>query len=459
MQKIYNTKLQKKVKLCSLTPKKIKIYVCGVTVYNDCHIGHARTYVAFDTIIRFLEYSGYEVEYVRNITDIDDKIIKQALVENVDFTEITQRYIQSMQEDFALLGLQAPTHEPLATDYVPQMISLIEKLIASKHAYVAQNNDVYYSVASFANYGQLTHQSLQDFMAGQRVQVSSVKKAAEDFVLWKHAKPNEPSWDSPWGPGRPGWHIECSAMAGDILGETFDIHGGGFDLICPHHENECAQSEAISKKPLANLWMHSGFLNINKEKMAKSIGNFITIKQVLSKTNPQVLRFLLLSGHYRSQLEYSDALLANAKNSMDRLYQALRNLNLDTPVATCNTAKAYQSQFIQAMHDDFNTPKAIAVLFEIAKHINSLKESDLPEASSFGALLLELAHSLGLMNITAKQYFTADVDIAKIENLMLARTKARAQKDWQQSDFIRQQLAELGVLAEDKNGSSSWRKK
>lgn len=453
--KVLNTLTRRKDDFKSLTPNKIGLYVCGVTVYDYCHIGHARTYVAIDAIINYLRFRGYEVRVVRNITDIDDKIIKRANENKEDFTAITERFTKAMHDDFAALGIAKPEVEPKATEFIPQMITLIEKMLASNHAYVASNGDVYYDVRSFADYGCLSHHNLDQLESGARIEINDVKKDPLDFVLWKLAKPNEPSWDSPWGKGRPGWHTECSSMAMELLGEQFDIHAGGRDLIFPHHENEIAQSQCLTKKTFANYWLHTGFLQIDKEKMSKSLGNFVTIRDVLKDHEPEVVRYFLLASHYRSPLVYTPDALNAARQSLTRLYTALRHVKIESlPEKT-----PYEEKFIAAMDDDFNTPIAIAELFELAHKVQRLREAKDPKASNYAALLKTLGGVLGILQADPEHYFQSgsDVDITKIQNLITERQKARQEKNWALADDIRKQLAAMSIIIEDSDTGTTWK--
>lgn len=456
MLQIHNTLSRQKEIFKPLQANQVNMYVCGVTVYDDCHIGHARTYTSVDVMVRYLRFRGFDVNYVRNITDIDDKIIKRANENKEPVTALTERYIQSMYDDFKALQLLVPTHEPRATQYIGQMIRLIETLIAKQHAYVGKNGDVYFDVRSFKQYGCLSHHNIEELESGARVEVSEVKRDPLDFVLWKLAKPNEPSWESPWGAGRPGWHIECSAMAHELLGEHFDLHGGGRDLIFPHHENEIAQSCAASGKPFTNTWVHGGFLQIDKEKMSKSLGNFITIKQALKENAPEVLRYFLLSSHYRSPLVYMDDSLSQARQSLTRFYTALRFL----PAVERLSNSDYEIKFKEAMDDDFNTPIAISVLFELAHDIQRMRDTDINKAAQLGALLKYLGGVLGLFNQDPEQFFQADagVDVEKVNALIAARNAARAAKNWAEADRIRQELIAMSIVIEDGANGTTWRK-
>jgi cysteinyl-tRNA synthetase len=455
---IYNTKSQRKELFKPIDPKKIGIYVCGITVYDYCHIGHARTFIAFDVIVRYLKhkFGVHNVKFVRNITDIDDKIIKRAQENHETPTELTTRFIAAMHADEKSLGLLSPDQEPKATEYMIPMIDLVEQLISKGHAYAAANGDVYYKVRSFPTYGCLAKRNLDDLAVGARVEANEAKQDPLDFVLWKAAKPGEPQWDSPWGPGRPGWHLECSAMSMDLLGETFDLHGGGFDLIFPHHENECAQSEAATGKEFAKSWLHVGFLQINKEKMAKSANNFVTIKDILQQVSAEELRFFMISGHYRSPLEYSLEQVKQCKQPLERLYTAINSVPEAATVAMDTT---YERDFYAAMDDDFNTPEAVAVLFEVAKAIN--KETDQHKAAALVALLKDLGGILGLLQLDPAQVLgnvaVDDLD-QQVQDLINARQAARQNKNWAEADRIRDELARLGFTLEDTTQGAKARK-
>ncbi len=452
---IHNTLTRKKEDFTPLKPNKISMYICGITVYDYCHIGHARTFTATDTVVRYLRYRGFDVHVVRNITDIDDKIIKRANDNKEDYNAVTARFIKAMHEDFAALGISTPNDEPRATEFIPQMISLIEKMIANGNAYVASNGDVYYNVRSFSDYGCLSHHNLDQLESGARVEVTDVKNDPLDFVLWKLAKPNEPFWESPWGQGRPGWHTECSAMAMQLLGEQIDIHAGGRDLIFPHHENEIAQSESVSKKRFANVWMHTGFLQIDKEKMSKSLGNFITIREALQDTKPEVLRYFLLASHYRSPLIYNTDLVQQARQALTRMYTALRFLPNVEPAK--NTS--FEEKFTLAMDDDFNAPVALSVLFELAHEVQRLRETDMDAAAQHGALLRQLGGVMGLLQDNPEAFFQtgSEVDTAKIEKLIAARQQARKEKNWAQADEIRQELSAMSIAIEDNAQGTTWK--
>ncbi len=457
MLKIYNSLTQQKEKFEPLDPDKVKMYVCGPTVYDYCHIGNARSFTAFDMIVRYLHYSNYDVIYVRNITDIDDKIIKRAQENKEDFNTVVSRFTTAFHEDMERLNLLPPTYEPHATEFIPQIIDLIERLIVNEYAYVASNGDVYYDVRHFKDYGCLSHRDIDQLESGARVEISDVKRDPLDFVLWKTAKPGEPHWNSPWGVGRPGWHIECSAMAVELLGEHFDLHGGGKDLIFPHHENEIAQSTGATGQKFVNYWLHAGYLQIEKEKMSKSLGNFFTIRDILSEFSPEVLRYFLVAGHYRSPLNFSKELLQQARQSLERFYTALRDL----PPADDLLHSPFEQNFIEAMNDDFNTPIAFSVLFELAHEIQRLREKNLPAAASHGALLRKLGGVLGILQDNPTQFLQASqkvaVDVIKVESLIAARNQARADKNWAEADRIRKELASMSVVLEDGAGGTTWK--
>ncbi|MGB7650450.1 MAG: cysteine--tRNA ligase [Gallionella sp.] len=462
MLKIYNTLTRDKQDFKPIEANKVRMYVCGMTVYDYCHLGHARVMVAFDMVQRWFKASGYDVTYVRNITDIDDKIIKRAAENKESIHALTQRFIDAMHEDADALGVQRPDHEPRATQYVPQMLAMIAQLEANGLAYQAAEGDVNYAVRKFDGYGKLSGKSLEDLRAGERVEVTTDKHDPLDFVLWKHAKEHEAAevqWDSKWGKGRPGWHIECSAMATDILGEQFDIHGGGADLQFPHHENEIAQSEGAHSCQYVNYWMHNGFINVDKEKMSKSLGNFFTIRDVLKKYDAEVVRFFILRAHYRSPLNYSDAHLDDAKGALTRLYTALKTtveggrekgegINWNTP---------YAARFKAAMDDDFNTPEAVAVLFELANEVNRT------QAVAAAAQLKTLAALLGLLQRDAQAFLQGDasaggLDDAAIEAQIAARIAAKQAKNFAAADAIRKELLAAGIVLEDSAAGTTWRR-
>ena len=435
------------------------MYVCGVTIYDLCHIGHGRTFVSFDMIVRYLRYSGYDVNFQRNITDVDDKIIKRANENNESCDDLTERLIAEMHRDFDALNMARPDNEPRATLHMPEIIDMVEKLIEREHAYVASNGDVLFSVSSFPEYGRLSGQNLEQLQAGARVEVEDAKRDPMDFVLWKMSKPGEPTWESPWGPGRPGWHIECSAMNSKHLGNHFDIHGGGSDLQFPHHENEIAQSCCAHDTPYVNYWMHTGMVMVDKEKMSKSLNNFFTIRDVLGHYDAATVRYFLLSGHYRSQLNYSEDNLKQAKSGLERIYTALKDLDL---TVTAAPAEAFIAKFKSAMDDDFNTPEAYSVLFDMVREINRLKLTDMAKASALGVALKELADVLGILGQDVGTFFKgegSDDEVAEIEALIVERNRARAEKDWPAADVARDGLNALGVILEDGPEGTTWRKK
>lgn len=446
---LYNTLTRTKEKFVPMQPGKIGMYVCGITVYDHCHLGHARSMVCFDVIVRFLRASGYEVTFVRNITDIDDKIIARAIERNISIDALTAENIQAMNDDTNALNILSPDLEPRATDSIPEIIQLIQRLIESGHAYLVDGGDVCYEVSRFADYGKLSRKKIEDLEAGARVDVVHSKRSPLDFVLWKKAKPSEPSWPSPWGDGRPGWHIECSAMAMNALGEQFDIHGGGLDLQFPHHENEIAQSESCTHKQFANYWLHVGMLQINNEKMAKSLGNFFTIKSVLANHHPEVIRYFLLSSHYRSPLNYSEENLLLASKALKRLYQSIREIPMIGDEALDEN---YTQQFNQAMNDDFNTPIALSVLFSLSHDVNKEKSPQLART------LIHLASILGLLQSSPDSFLQSGVDDAEfIQSLVDERLQARLARNFARADELRKTLNELGVELEDGATNTVWR--
>lgn len=434
-----------------MTPGKIGMYVCGITVYDRCHLGHARSMVAFDVIVRYLRSAGYDVNYVRNITDIDDKIIARANERGVAIDALTAQYITAMDEDADALNILRPDFEPRATDHIDSIIRLIERLLDKGHAYVSDNGDVCYQVDTFAQYGKLSHNDLESLVSGARIEIVKEKRSPLDFVLWKKAKAGEPSWPSPWGEGRPGWHIECSAMAIGELGEQFDIHGGGLDLQFPHHENEIAQSEAATCKPFANYWLHVGMLQVNNEKMSKSLGNFLTIEDVLKDNHAEVVRYFLLSSHYRSALNYSSDTVQNAQKALTRLYQSIKECSFVDGVLD----EHWINQFTSAMNDDFNTPEALAVLFQLSREINKTNSPIL------AATLKHLAGIMGLLQEDPSSFLQAgfgDDDKSQIEQLIAERLAARSEKNWARADAIRVELLEQGIELEDSAGVTTWRR-
>jgi len=437
------------------------MYVCGMTVYDYCHLGHARVLVAFDVITRYLRHRGYDVHYVRNITDIDDKILQRAEENGESYSELTRRMIQAMHQDEARLGVLPPSEEPCATAHIDDIIAMIHKLISSGHAYEADNGDVYFAVESFPDYGKLSKKKLEDLVAGARVDVRETKRSPADFALWKAAKPGEVSWESPWGEGRPGWHIECSAMSTKCLGDTFDIHGGGPDLLFPHHENEIAQSECATGHAFVHTWMHAGAIRVNKEKMSKSLGNFFTIREILEKYPSEVVRYFLVSSHYRSQVDYSEDNLVEAGRTLTRLYHALRGL---VPAKAGEVPETeHDRAFEEAMDDDFNSAGAIAVLHAVANEINQFRrDGDEDSAKRSAAVLVRLGAVLGLLQQDPEAFFQeggdGELTAEDIEAMIQARADARKAKDFAEADRIRDELAEQGVILDDSREGTSWRR-
>ncbi len=453
MLKIYNSLTRTKQEFKPITPGKIGMYVCGVTVYDLCHIGHARTFVNFDVIVRYLRYAGYEVKYVRNITDIDDKIIKRANERGISAHDLAEQFIVEMHKDFDALNIKRPDIEPKATDNITEIVNFVQKLIDNQHAYVAENGDVLFDINSFKKYGKLSGQKLDELQAGARIEVEKSKHNPLDFVLWKMSKPGEPSWESPWGAGRPGWHIECSAMNNKYLGKEFDIHGGGSDLIFPHHENEIAQSCCANKTPYVHYWMHSGMVMINEEKMSKSLNNFFTIRDVLETYDAETIRFFLLSGQYRSPLNYSQENLDKARAALNRLYTTLRDT---VAVDPDSSEDEYTAKFKEYMDDDFNTPGAISVLFDLAKQIN--KESG-QTAQKLAGRLKQLASVLGILEQDPNKFLTTgakDDDVEQIEALIKQRNEARKQKNWALADEARDKLKQMHIELEDGPQGTVW---
>lgn len=453
---LYNSLTKTKETFKPIDPNQIKLYVCGVTVYDYCHIGHARTYLAFDVLVRYLRQNHQPVKYVRNITDIDDKIIRRAHERKVSCDAIVDEFIQAMHQDFDALGMLRPDVEPRATETIQPIIDLIQTLIDKNHAYVGSNQDVYFRVADYADYGQLSGQNIEDLQAGQRVDVNEHKENPLDFVLWKQAKPGEPEWPSPWGMGRPGWHIECSAMTLQELGSHFDLHGGGSDLKFPHHENEMAQSCAATNDVFANCWMHTGMVQVNAEKMSKSLGNFFIIRDVLKQYPSEVVRYFLISGHYRSEINYSEDNLNLAAQALNRLYCSLRG-----PIATEAPAESsYAQDFHKAMQDDLNTPKALAVLFDLARKINTLSQDNQPQqVMMHRKILKDLAAPLGILQQEPNHFLQGHSTLSPqaIEQLINERNIARAQKNFARADEIRQQLNEAQIIIEDSESGTTWR--
>ncbi|WP_218510632.1 cysteine--tRNA ligase [Variovorax sp. dw_308] len=451
--RIYNTLSRELEEFSPLQPGRVRMYVCGMTVYDLCHIGHARMMMAFDVVQRWLRASGFDVTYVRNITDIDDKIIARALARGITIRALTEEVVAAMHQDIGALGIEPPTIEPRATEYVPQMLGIIEKLEQKGLAYRSTNGDVNYAVRKFPGYGKLSGKSLDELHAGERVAVLDGKEDPLDFVLWKSAKPTEPDdakWESPYGIGRPGWHIECSAMSCATLGETFDIHGGGADLQFPHHENEIAQSEGATGKPLARFWVHNGFVRVDNEKMSKSLGNFFTIREVLQKYDAESLRFFLVRTHYRSALNYSDAHLDDARNSLKRLYTALDGV---TPAdVAIDWSQPHAARFRAAMNEDFGTPEAIAVLFDLASEVNRTRSLEL------AGLLKALGSTLGVLQGDPRAFLQAGsaLDDAAIQVLIAERASAKSQKNFAEADRIRKQLLEQGIVLKDSPTGTTW---
>jgi len=476
---IYNTLTGRKEEFKPLVPGHARMYVCGITVYDYIHVGHARSQIAFDIVRRWLRESGLKVTYVRNITDIDDKIIQRARERGEAFEALTDRFIAAMNEDFAALGIEKPDQEPRATAYMREIVRMIETLLQRGFAYVGTSGDVLYSVARFARYGRLSGKKLADLRAGARVDIDESKRDPLDFVLWKRAKPDEPAWDSPWGAGRPGWHIECSAMAVALLGPHFDIHGGGMDLMFPHHENEIAQSCAACDAQFANVWMHNGFVRINDEKMSKSLGNFFTVREVLPRLRPEVLRAFLLSSHYRGPVNYSEDGLRQADAALQRMYLALRDVKGDASLSPsvgerdASPLAGATRRFSEAMDDDFNTPEALAAMQAVARDINIAKSAgDTARARQLAAELRHLGGLLGLLGVPPETWLStrseltgggsadaAGIEPAEIDRLVAARIEARRAKDFAESDRIRDALAAQGVVLEDGPSGTTWRRK
>lgn len=475
MLQIYNSLTKEKEIFKPIQPGKVGLYVCGITVYDHSHIGHARTYIIFDMVLRYLRYLGLQVTYVRNITDIDDKIIKRSQENHEPWKVLTQRFIEAMHEDFRVLNLLNADIEPRATDYIPDMLQLVQQLIDKGMAYVGDTGDVYFDIEKFSDYGCLSHRHQEDLLAGSRVEVNEAKKNPMDFVLWKMAKPGEPFWASPFGDGRPGWHLECSVMSMKNLGETLDIHGGGPDLKFPHHENERAQSEAATGKRFVNLWMHSGYLQIDKEKMSKSLGNFIAIRDFLANYHPEVLRYFNLMSHYRSPVDYTQDNIDTAIAAMERFYTALRGL---TPGEALENSE-YEKRFREAMDDDFNTPVAFSVLFDLVRDINRLRDTEpkqsevretlahasetLVQVSSLAGLLKKLGNILGLLYAEPESFLQSVVKggalgTTAIEELIAKRNEARKDKNWALADQYRDELLKEGIALEDTAGGTLWRR-
>lgn len=451
---LHNSFTRKKEEFKPIEKNKIKMYVCGQTIYDYCHMGHARKAIVFDMVRRWFIASGYEVLFVENITDIDDKIINRANENKEDITQLTDRFTKYMHEDFDKLGILRPDLQPKATEYIPQMLEIIENLVQKDFAYLAKNGDVYYRVRKFADYGKLSGKSINELNVGERVEVDHNKEDPLDFVLWKHSKEGEPYWSSKFGNGRPGWHIECSAMAQNLLGKNFDIHGGGQDLQFPHHENEIAQSEANNCCKYANYWMHNGFLNINDEKMSKSLGNFFTLRDALSKYDPEVLRLFMLKTHYRSPLNFNEISLEESKVGLTRLYTALKQFQGQLSIVVPNWAESYSKRFKMAMDDDFNTSLAIGVLFELCNELNIEKNINLAN------LLYSLSNVLGLLQKSPSEFLQHGTNISEneIEDQIAKRNKAKNEKNYKLADEIRNELLKNGILLEDTSSGTTWRK-
>jgi len=465
MLKIFNSLTGKKEEFKPIEPGKVRMYVCGMTVYDFCHVGHARVLVVFDMVVRYMRSLGLDVNYVRNITDIDDKIIKRANENDEDISALTERFIVAMNEDATALGVESPDAEPRATKHIAQTISMIERLIENKYAYAADNGDVFYDVSAFSGYGKLSGKKIEDLRAGERIEVQEAKDDPLDFVLWKASKPNEPNWESPWGPGRPGWHIECSAMSTHCLGEHFDIHGGGQDLQFPHHENEIAQSEGATGKTFVNLWMHNGFVRVDDEKMSKSLNNYFTVREVLKKYKPEEIRFFILASHYRSPLNYALANLDEARSALKGLYTSLRGISTSDDVD-----EDYLTRFNEVMDDDFNTPKAVALLHELAHGINRIKDNEPAgaqeeKARKLASTLKMLAGILGFLQDSPEEFLKRGVGTDEsglsddeIQSLLELREQARKDKDFAEADRIRDLLTSQGITLEDAAEGTIWQR-
>ena len=452
--KFYNSLTNQKEDFVPIREGEVGMYVCGMTVYDNCHLGHARAMMAFDILARYLRYQNYKVNFIRNITDIDDKIIERANENKETIDALTDRTIASMQKDFSKLGLEIPTNEPRATDHIEGMIAMISTLIDKGHAYHSEGGDVFFAVRTFPEYGKLSNKNIDDLNPGSRIEEDDSKKDPLDFVLWKSAKPNEPSWDSPWGLGRPGWHIECSVMSLENLGKHFDIHGGGPDLLFPHHENEIAQSECASDHKFANYWMHSGLLKINGEKMSKSLGNFAMLKDLFASYHPEVIRYYLISSHYRSSLNFDNESLDQARSALTRLYQAISV----APSQESDLHDDSVKEFIHSMNDDLNTPEALSTLFGLAKLINS--SQDAQDQSMYASTMRELGKVLGLLNDSSEAFlqYGAKLTDEEISKKIDERNQARDNKDFQKADQIRDELAAQGILLDDSSDGTSWKK-
>ena len=459
MLNIYNTLSHKKDQFIPIKKEKVGIYVCGLTVYDYTHLGHARMLIAFDVIVRHLRAKGMDVTYVRNITDIDDKILEKALQNDEIFSDLTARFIEAMHEDEKALAVLPPDIEPRATEYIPHMIDLIEILLRKDHAYKAENGDVYFSVANYPEYGRLSRKNMDELLEGARTEIGELKRDPRDFALWKSSPDGSVGWDSPWGYGRPGWHLECSAMSMDTLGECFDIHGGGSDLLFPHHENEIAQSCCASGHKFANYWMHNGPLRVDNDKMSKSLGNFFTVRDILKRYNPEVVRYLLISSHYRSPINYSDQSLRQSSKALERIYIGLKDLDIANAKSLVNSH--YERAYFAAMDDDFNTPAALSVLFEMVAEVNKTRDTDTDLASALGKLIVKLGNFLGILYSTPNEFLMGTesfgVNKHEIEHLVREREIARNEKNWQRADEIRAKLSDMKVVVEDGVSGSEWR--
>lgn len=460
MLTIYNSLTRRKEKFQPIDPGKVRMYVCGITAYDYCHVGHARMILVFDMIVRYLRFRGYEVNYVRNITDIDDKIISRARENGEPFNELTGRFIQAMNEDFAALNVLLPDQEPRATEHIEQIVAMINRLLEKGYAYRAENGDIFYGVSAFRDYGKLSGKNVEELRAGIRVDVQEEKADPVDFVLWKREKPGEPAWESPWGRGRPGWHIECSAMSTHCLGDDFDIHGGGQDLRFPHHENEIAQSRGAGSKTFVNTWIHNGFVRVDDEKMSKSLGNFFTIREVMGRYLPEVIRFFILSSHYRSPLNYSDGHLDEARAGLTRLYTSLRDID---PGAG-EPDPDYRQRFERVMDDDFNTREAVTLLHGLAGELNRVQDKTSARAARLARTLVQLGDVLGILQMAPVEFLHATAgngttSRAQIERLVEERAQAKATGNYAEADRLRARLSEAGIILEDGRGGTTWRRR
>lgn len=458
MLKIYNTLTQVKEEFIPIETGRVGIYVCGITTYDYCHLGHARMLVAFDVVVRFLRAKGFDVNYVRNITDIDDKILARAKENGELFSDLTDRFIEATHEDEKALSILPPDQEPRATAHIDEIIKMIEVLVRDDFAYRADNGDVYFSVSRFPDYGKLSKKKMDELLDGARIEIGELKKDPRDFALWKYSSDEQVGWDSPWGYGRPGWHIECSAMSSCCLGNHFDIHGGGSDLMFPHHENEIAQTIAATGDKFSNLWMHNGPLRVDNEKMSKSLNNFFTVREVLEKYDSEVVRHLLIASHYRSPINYSEDSLKLSVSALERFYIALKDLNIEDAKALTNSE--FEKAFFKAMDDDFNTPEAFSVLFAMVTEINKQKADNPDRANQLGALLVKLGEILGVLQLAPESFLKGNVEVVDaelVESLIVARKQARSNKDWVKADELRDQLTAMRVVVEDGADGSSWR--